>query len=233
MTNPDGKVFFMNDENGAMQWEKPGAPAATGAPASGAARPSASAARPSPQGASSSEPPPASNAVSGGWQQGYNEQGLPYYYHVERALTQWEPPPEWLGGGGGSASALGSSGGGGGGGGSSSSSVSASSSGNPMRKQQALAVSSPRGDSGKGSSGGSGGGCSCWRFMLPALRGDKGTRRPCRRLFGNIVMLQRDRMPPLSNLHRLSHFRWRRLLLFSLGCALCCCASLIGRHRVE
>mgnify|MGYP000950502509 CR=1 FL=1 len=130
MTNPDGKVFFMNDENGAMQWEKPGAPAATGAPAtgapatgapaSGAARPSASAARPSAQGASSSEPPPATNAVSGGWQQGYNEQGLPYYYHVERALTQWEPPPEWLGGGGGSASALGSSGGGGGGGGSSS-----------------------------------------------------------------------------------------------------------------
>ena len=64
MTNPDGKVFFMNDENGAMQWEKPGAPAATGAPASGAARPSASAARPSAQGASSSEPPPATNAAS-------------------------------------------------------------------------------------------------------------------------------------------------------------------------
>ena len=111
MTNPDGKVFFMNDENGAMQWEKPGAPAATGAPATGAARPSA-------QGASSSEPPPATNAVSGGWQQGWNEQGLPYYYHVELALTQWEPPPEWLGGGGGSASALSSSSGGGGGGGS-------------------------------------------------------------------------------------------------------------------
>ena len=110
MTNPDGKVFFMNDENGAMQWEKPGAPAATGAPATGAARPSA-------QGASSSEPPPATNAVSGGWQQGWNEQGLPYYYHVELALTQWEPPPEWLGGGGGSASALSSSSGGGGGGG--------------------------------------------------------------------------------------------------------------------
>ena len=110
MTNPDGKVFFMNDENGAMQWEKPGAPAATGAPATGAARPSA-------QGASSSEPPPATNAVSGGWQQGWNEQGLPYYDHVERALTQWEPPPEWLGGGGGSASALSSSSGGGGGGG--------------------------------------------------------------------------------------------------------------------
>ena len=29
----------------------------------------------------------------GGWQMGWGEHGVPYYYHVARGLTQWEAPP--------------------------------------------------------------------------------------------------------------------------------------------
>ena len=78
-TNPDGKVFYLHDETGAVQWEPPGARVQGGA----------------------SDAVPASSSSQGdgavehgGWQQGFNEEGIPYYYHVARGITQWEAPAE-------------------------------------------------------------------------------------------------------------------------------------------
>ena len=76
-TNPDGQVFYMHDETGAVQWEPPG-----GARAQGGASDALS----SSEGTGTVE--------HGGWQQGFNENGVPYYYHVARGITQWEAPTE-------------------------------------------------------------------------------------------------------------------------------------------
>lgn len=77
MTNPDGKVFYLNEATGAMQWEKPTVGGKDAVPATTSAH---------------SEVP-----SDDGWQRGFNEQGVPYYFHVKRGLTQWESPPGWSG----------------------------------------------------------------------------------------------------------------------------------------
>ena len=101
MTNPDGKVFYMHDASGAIQWDRPSSSSGGGGGAAGAGGGAAGA-----SGQSSSSSNGTAVAASGGaagaaapsaagWQQGWNEQGVPYYYDAERGLTQWEPPADW------------------------------------------------------------------------------------------------------------------------------------------
>ena len=98
MTNPDGKVFYMHDESGAIQWDKPG-----GGGGSGGGGGDGSGGGGSSSGGSglalatdtAALPSAASAAAAGGWQLGWNDQGVPYYYHVARGITQWEAPEEW------------------------------------------------------------------------------------------------------------------------------------------
>ena len=85
-TNPDGRVYYVHDASGAMQWEAPGG-AATGAVQDAASSRA-------PMGAATGA---ASAAASAGWQQGYTAEGVAYYYHVGRGVTQWEPPEGWAG----------------------------------------------------------------------------------------------------------------------------------------
>ena len=89
--NPDGKVYYVHDETAAMQWTAPGNEATADGGESSAAAASSSA----DGGAESS-----SAAHRGGWEIGYSEQGVPYYFSVSRGVTQWEPPPEWSEGAG-------------------------------------------------------------------------------------------------------------------------------------
>jgi hypothetical protein len=35
------------------------------------------------------------HAPGGGWQQGWTEQGMPYYYNSDFAISQWEKPAGW------------------------------------------------------------------------------------------------------------------------------------------
>ena len=103
MTNPDGKVFYVHDASGAMQWDRPSNSSGGGDGAAGAGGGSfgASGQSSSSNSSSSSTAAPASGVAAGaapaagGWQQGRNEQGVPYYFNVERGLTQWEPPADW------------------------------------------------------------------------------------------------------------------------------------------
>ena len=89
-TNPDGKVYYVHDTTGAMQWDPPGAP-----PSDGAAAASETGAASSSASAQTQSTAAATGAAHGGWQMGWSEHGVAYYYHTARGVTQWEEPPEW------------------------------------------------------------------------------------------------------------------------------------------
>ena len=82
-TNPDGRVYYVNENTGESRWDRPEDISArttmpeTVLPAEGLANSS-------------------SQAHLGGWQCGFSPEGVPYYYHVDRGVTQWEAPPEWV-----------------------------------------------------------------------------------------------------------------------------------------
>jgi len=76
--NPDGRFYYIHEVTGATQWEKPGA--VSSFPDQPAAW-SGVAAQPQP--------------ATGGWEQGLSPEGVPYFYHVGRGVTQWDAPPEW------------------------------------------------------------------------------------------------------------------------------------------
>jgi hypothetical protein len=82
-TNPDGKEYYVHDETGQLQWERPGGGSG------GAASSSVDAA--AGDGTSSAAAPP----TRAGWQISWTEQNVPYYYHAEKGVTQWEVPAEW------------------------------------------------------------------------------------------------------------------------------------------
>lgn len=76
-TSPDGRMYYVHDATGAVQWNRPGAAVAN---------------------AQHQPPAPPQPAGRGGWQQGRTEQGHVYYYNTAKGLTQWEEPPEWSAG---------------------------------------------------------------------------------------------------------------------------------------
>lgn len=94
--NPDGKFYYVHNETGATQWEMPtdsSAPAeAPGMPATGSTASTGSTSA----GSSGEVQQGAEQPDCGGWQQGFSLEGLPYFYHVGRSVTQWEAPAEWV-----------------------------------------------------------------------------------------------------------------------------------------
>ena len=91
LTNPDGKVYYEHAASGAIQWEPPtihnggggGGASSSGGASSGG------------DGSTHAVGSTSSTQDRGGWQQGWTEHGVCYYYHMQRGVTQWEPPAEW------------------------------------------------------------------------------------------------------------------------------------------
>lgn len=69
--NPDGKRFYIHTRTGQVQWDRPECSAASET-----------------EGAASSAQCVTTEA--GGWQQGWTDQGVAYYYNVSKNITQWE-----------------------------------------------------------------------------------------------------------------------------------------------
>lgn len=93
MTNPDGKVYYEHAATGAIQWDPPSSndSSSSGAAAAGSSSSSSSCGAGHGAGGAAAAAPP----DYGGWQQGWTEHGVCYYYHMQRQITQWEEPPEW------------------------------------------------------------------------------------------------------------------------------------------
>jgi len=89
-SNPDGKVYYVNESTGEVTWEKPASEALT-SQAAGATSGDHEAACDTnaciASSCASSDTP-----LLEGWQRGYNESGVPYFYNVSLGVTQWEMP---------------------------------------------------------------------------------------------------------------------------------------------
>ena len=95
--NPDGRAFFTNLKTGAIQWERPTAPAeedeADAKAAAAAAAAEAEEEAPPAEAAAAAEAPPAD-----AWLRGHTDAGVVYFYNVARGRTEWALPEgevEW------------------------------------------------------------------------------------------------------------------------------------------
>lgn len=85
-TNPDGQVYYLHEQTGAVQWE---------APITGGSGDSAGAGGAGGGGVGGDGDASGAVGPSHGWQQGWTAEGVPYFFHTGRGVTQWEEPPEW------------------------------------------------------------------------------------------------------------------------------------------